>query len=483
MLVILAASPVLMGPVAAKESAVEMPPRNAVLAALKKAGAFFREKCGRHGGYVWRYSRDFKLSEGEDETTESMIWVQPPGTPAVGAAFLDAFAATGDAFYLDAAKEAAIALVAGQLQSGGWYYSVEFDPARRRRFAYRNNFEYRPPVTGRDTHNMTMLDDDVTPSALRLLLRVNEVPDGKDARITDAMNFGLEAVMAAQAPNGGWRHNWDRYPEPMSEHDFPSVHASYPESWPREWPNDWRGVHYLNDNIAGHTLATLLLAAELTGDQKCLAAARKTGDFLGQAQMPPPQPAWAQQYDARMKPVWDRKFEPPAIAGRESEWAIGSLLLLYEKTGDEKFLVPIPSALDYLKKSRLPDGRLARFYELQTNRPLFFKITGKSYDLVYSADELPTHYAFITESHLDDLEAEYQRLRREGPKAKSPAPPPKKLAAQVRTIISSMDKRGAWIDARSLKGHKKASPAGVIQSETFCRNLSLLCQYLRAHRP
>src|SRR4029077_9180464 len=102
------------------------------------------------------------------------------------------------------------------------------------------------------------------------------------------------------------------------------------------------------------------------------AAAERGGAFLILAQMPEPQPAWAQQYDRKMHPVWDRKFEPPAITGLESQDALETLLLLHRKTGDRKYLAPIPRALDYLKKSRLPDGRIARFYELKTNRPFYF---------------------------------------------------------------------------------------------------------------
>jgi PelA/Pel-15E family pectate lyase len=457
------------------------PARAEVLAGLKKAATFFHDKCSHHGGYVWRISTDLKLSEGEGETTDSMCWVQPPGTPAVGLAMLDAFDATGDRWYFDVAREAALALAGGQMQSGGWYYSIEFDPAKRTAWGYRDNTAFRPDTKkGRDEHNLTMLDDDVTTAVFRLLLRVNKVLNGKDAKIADALKFGLDAVLASQAPNGGWRHNWDRYPTPMKLEDFPAKPASYPESWPRVWPNDWRGVHYLNDNVAGNALATMLLAHELTGDPRCLAAAKKTGDFFILAQMPDPQPAWAQQYNATMQPVWDRKFEPPAITGRESQQALDALLLLARKTGDQRYLAPVPRALEYLKKSRLPDGRLARFYELQTNKPLYFKVTGKRYDLTYDASDLPDHYAFIVSSRLGGIEAEYQRVRA-GAKTDPPPAPMPEFAAHVLKILATMDARGAWVDARGMKGHGKASPEGVIQSETFNDNVALLCRWLREH--
>ena len=42
--------------------------------------------------------------------------------------------------------------------------------------------------------------------------------------------------------------------------------------------------------------------------------AERAGDFILAAQMPEPQPAWAQQYDAAMHPAWARKFEPASEA-------------------------------------------------------------------------------------------------------------------------------------------------------------------------
>ena len=54
---------------------------------------------------------------------------------------------------------------------------------------------------------------------------------------------------------------------------------------------------------------------QIYGDSTYKDALTRLGDFLVLSQMPDPQPAWAQQYDFEMKPVWARKFEPPAISG------------------------------------------------------------------------------------------------------------------------------------------------------------------------
>ncbi len=453
------------------------PTRAEAVAALRKAADFFHTHCAKHGGYVWRYSRDLKLSEGEAETGPDTIWVQPPGTPAVGLAFLDAYEATSDRFYLDAAKDAADALVKGQMQSGGWHYAVHFDPAERAKWGYRDNAAYRPARRGRDTQNLTVIDDDTTPAAVRFLARIDRALEFKERAIHEAALFALDSLLVAQYPNGGWSHNYDRYPQPHSTDEFPVLQARFPETWSRKWLNDWPGRYYTNDNIAGNMLATMLDAWEVYGDDRYLASANRTGEFFLRAQLPDPQPAWAQQYDRSMQPCWDRKFEPPAISGLESQYVLDALLRLYRKTGEERFLAPVPRAIAYLKKSRLPNGRLARFYELETNRPLYFT---KDYELTYNADDSPTHYGFEFDSRLDEFAAGHRRLLEDGPREKPKPADREKLAAEAQAIIDGMDDRGAWVDARGMKGFRKASLEGVIQSETFVRNVGTLVRYLQS---
>ena len=46
-------------------------------------------------------------SEGEGKAGPTKAWVQPPGTPNVGMAYLTAFQLTGDPVLLEAARETA----------------------------------------------------------------------------------------------------------------------------------------------------------------------------------------------------------------------------------------------------------------------------------------------------------------------------------------------------------------------------------------
>jgi hypothetical protein len=467
---------------------------------MRRAGAFFRNQVASGGGYVYVYSSDLKHRQGEGVAGPLTIWIQPPGTPAVGDAFLDAYAATGDRFYLDAAHEAGLALVKGQLNSGGWYYRVELDPARRGEFRYRVD-RTAPTRSAKETEdeavggwdlwkkrqhkdNITIIDDDTTPAAVRFLCRLDRALDRQDRSINDAVLYALDSLLKAQHPIGAWSHNYDSYPLHSPDPAYYSmIEASYPKEWSRTWTKDFNGGYSINDRVSLNMIKTLLYAAEVYNDGRYRAAAERGGTFLIWAQMPDPQPAWAQQYDRQMHPVWDRKFEPPAITGLESQDALETLLLLHRKTGEKKYLAPIPRALDYLKKSRLPDGRIARFYELKTNRPLYFT---RDYELTYDGSRVPTHYGFVFDSRLGAIEASYLRQQKGAVPREDerPALTPE-LTASVRTIIASQDARGAWTEpgtVRDLEGRKVQSDDGVISSATFIANMRALASFITTSR-
>jgi PelA/Pel-15E family pectate lyase len=474
---------VLSAPLA---TADDRPLRDQAAEALRKATAYFRTKVATEGGYLWRYSEDLARREGERAATASLVWVQPPGTPTVGMAFLDAYAATGDSTYRDAARDAAHALVRGQLRSGGWDYQIEFDHEKRTRYAYR--IQPAAPIDARRAMNVTTLDDDTTQSAVRLLMRVDRALDFKDAAIHDASMDALDALLKAQYPNGAWPQRFDHFPDPAAH---PVTRAGYPESWSRTWPDvDYRGHYTLNDNSLADMIEVMIEATKVYGDPKYKAAAEKGGGFLILAQMPEPQPAWAQQYDAAMHPAWARKFEPPAVTGGESQEAVGILLQLYRETGEARYLEPVGPALDYLRRSRLPDGRLARFYELRTNRPLYFT---KDYRLTESDADMPTHYAFKTPDRTERLVREYQELRARAPgraepplaATRKPALSSKTLEDRVQAAIAALDDQGRWLSSGKIRTQDSPdSPAGkVISTDLFVRNAALLTQYLAATRP
>src|SRR4051812_14218618 len=227
-------------------SADEPPLRERVVGVLRRATESFRKEVATEGGYLWRYSEDLSKREGERPATATMVWVQPPGTPSVGLAYLRAFEATGDPYYRDAAREVAMALVRGQLRSGGWDYLIEFDPKLRPRHAYRVD----PGPGGKQ--DVSTLDDNTTQEALRLLMRVDHALRFRDRPIHEAAEYALGRLIAVQFPNGAWPQRFTDPPDPAR---FPVKKASYPESWSRTFPGkDYKAFYTLNDNALGDTI-------------------------------------------------------------------------------------------------------------------------------------------------------------------------------------------------------------------------------------
>lgn len=492
---------ILVGPIACSPPPEGPGPPEAapdeVRKSLKQAVEFFRTRVSNSGGYHFRYAADLSYGRSEAAHGPTQVTVQTSGTPLVGMAYLRTYEATADPYYLEAARETALLLVRGQHCSGGWDYIIELDPELRRSYPYRvdGDCAERPDSAPEDSspgsRAASTLDDNVTQGALRLLMRVDRELKFQDAGIHEASLYALDQLARAQYPNGAWPQRF----RDVADSGLPATRsAAYPDSWPREWPGpDYRHHYTLNDNAILDVIDTFLEAARIYREPRYREVAEKGGDFLLLAQMPDPQPAWAQQYDSRMHPAWGRIFEPPSVTGSESQAVLQMLLVLYRETGRKKFLEPFPRAVEYLRKSDLPadgpwrqaGGRcdpgalcLARFYELGTNRPLFITKgsrvrveTGPSrlldgYELSYSPESVISHYGLWTDGNRVELaEQEYRSLLSQDPSeirrperlhglspwrgepAYSSGP---ELARLVGSLLQSLDPRGAWVEEGSV---------------------------------
>ena len=453
------------------------PSREDVLRAMRKAADFYRHKVSTEGGYHYYYTADLSYGRSEHGEGLTQIEVQREATPIVALAYLDAFDATGDRTYLEHARAAGQALVRGQLCSGGWDYSIEFDLAKRKEYQYRADKNCSD-----DKKGITNLDDNTTQAATRVLMRIDKALDFKDAAIHEAALFALDKLAAAQYPIGAWPQRFRKTPDHAQ---FPVRKASYPESWSKKWPGPDYQLHYtFNDNSISDAIDMMLEAARIYNEPRFRASAEKGGQFILLAQMPDPQPAWAQQYDKDMHPAWARVFEPPSVTGGESQGIMRILMTLYRETGDKKYLAPIPKAIEYLKRSfvqrtdaeafrRLPEGPvLARFYELKTNRPLYITKGSRisaaglgsrmvdGYEISYTPESVITHYGVIGSGRdLAGIEDEYRSLAAADPKTirrpdklhgLSPWSEERRSSARaagvkdVAALIASLDGRGAW---------------------------------------
>ena len=232
----------------------------------------------------------------------------------------------------------------------------------------------------------------------------------------------------------------------------------------------------------------MLEAARIYKEPRYRQSAEKGGQFILLAQMPDPQPAWAQQYDAAMHPAWARVFEPPSVTGGESQGIMRILMTLYRETGDRKYLEPIPRALDYLKRSIVPRGSQEIFRRipnparcwrastnLQTNKPLYItkgtriiaaglgsraggrlrnqllagfghhalRRAGQRRVAVRPSKRTTAAWPPQDPSSHSPPRAPARPLALERAAAR-PRPQPAALAAEARRLIDSLDPRGAW---------------------------------------
>lgn len=448
---ILLAAGLVVGGRAASAAANDAELLTAARGAMARAVRYFTTEVATRGGYLWSYSEDLTQREGEGEATASQIWVQPSGTPAVGFACLRAYEATQDPPYLEAARAAAGALAWGQLACGGWDYKIDFDPVASAQWYYRRDREAGEDP--QDRRNRGTFDDDTTQSAVRFLMAAAKATG--DARLESAARYGLQFVLDSQFANGAWPQ-W-----------YPLATAGY-----TRW-------YTFNDGAINDCIQVLLDAYHIYGDALYLQRAERGGDFIIRSQLPAPQATWAQQYGYDRKPAWARWFEPPAACSAESVGNLNTLLDLYLETGEEKYLRPLPAAIEWFKRSRLPDGRWARFYELGTNRPIY---VNTSKQVAYDPVDARPGYSWQGEYGVETAIKRYERIalvgreayladRRRPLSADEAAARRRSLAARAQAAVEAQDERGRWVTD------------GRISCREFIRNLEALSAYVGSGAP
>jgi PelA/Pel-15E family pectate lyase len=378
-----------------------------VLDAMKRATAFMAEKVSTNGGYVWFYLPDLSRRWGELEARTTQIWIQPPGTATMGHLFLDAYHATKDDYYYDAAGSVARALASAQHASGGWDYLADFAGETSLREWYE--------TIGRNAWRMeefhgyrgnATFDDAGTVESAKFLLRM--YVEKRDPKYKPALDRAVRFVLDSQYPIGAWPQRFP--PRERSSHDRP----------------DFTSYITFNDDVAAENIDFLVLYYQALGDRRVLDAITRGMHAFVVTQHPPPQPGWALQYTPDLKPAGARTYEPKALATHTTAANVALLLKFYQLTGDTKFLARVPEALEWLDGLVLSPGIATRggthptFVELGTNKPLYVHRMGSNVvNGRYYVDHVPTgtlgHYSAFRRIDVPRLRQQYARLASTAP--------------------------------------------------------------------
>ncbi|TVS19463.1 MAG: hypothetical protein EA424_08365 [Planctomycetaceae bacterium] len=429
---------------------------------LHRAVTYLTEEVAHQGGYVGSYLADLSQGFGKlgSRRGPTWNWIQSPGTPAMGFAFLHVWEATGEPPFLEAAVGVAHALVRGQLESGGWDDNVDHSPQGERTYFYRRNAGSSDPrlTSGR---NRSTFDDNISQHATRLLIAVDQALAQQDASIREAVDAALELFITAQDERGGWPQN------------YPLAGRGYGD------------FYTYNDGAIRDCIDVLMLAYRTYGDPRYHDAVVRGGEFILRTQLPEPHPIWAQQYDPELQPAWARRMEPPAACAGESAGIVRLLPEIAIFTNDTRFLDPLPAALDWYQRSQIAEGRWARYYELKTNRPLYqISRNRTAYWLSYEDHDTPDHYAFQGSwgRGLDTVRQAYEAMRATSPADYARQRQPRertrdeqlerarRMESRVREVLDQQDKQGRWVERRDGQD--------MLMMATFQRNLRTLADYL-----
>ena len=447
-----AAAPALT-PAMAKTVLQAAPDRAAILAAMKRAARFMTDEAAVEGGYVWNVLPDFSRRWGELEASPTMIWVQPPGTATVGHAFLDAYHATGDEQFYEAAKAATDALGRGQRPAGGWNYVIVTagEDSLTRWYATYGKNAWRMEEFHRYYGNATF-DDAGTAEASQLLLRV--YLEKRERRYRAPLDKAIQFVLDAQYANGGWPQRY-----PFVQNGGVHGHADY--------------TPYItfNDDVAGENLEFLLyawhgLAVNGRGDARLLDAIHRGMDIYVKTQQPMPQPAWGlQHFPDTLKPAGARTIEPQAFATHTTGANIKSMLGFYRLTGDRKYLTRLPEALDWLDQVKTPQNLIApgrthpTFILEGSNTPVYIhrrgsNITNGQYYADANPNNLIVHYGSFRNVDTVALRREYEELAAQSPEEASRHSPLKARAGSLKLpkyfTLQDVDVWDMSSDARRL---------------------------------
>jgi PelA/Pel-15E family pectate lyase len=307
------------------------------------------------------------------------------------------------------AAAVAASVIQYQTPAGGWPKNTDMTAPPSAEFLA----ETKPD------HRAATIDNGATTTQLAYLARF--VAATGDAAAQAAFERGFDYLLAAQYANGGWPQYF-----PLREGYY--THITY------------------NDDAMVNVLVVLREAAAgrapyafVDSDRRARATAaveRGVACILRtQVRQAGRLTAWCAQHDeTTLAPAWARKFEPPSLSGNESDGLVEFLMGIEQPSTE--VIAAVEGAVAWFEASKVTGLRLddtpgadgkkdrhvvadpaapalwARFYELETNRPVFMgRDSVARYDFNEIERERRTGYAYFGTWPAKLLEKDYPRWR------------------------------------------------------------------------
>jgi len=285
------------------------------------------------------------------------------------------------------ARHIADVIVSFQIPSGGWGKNMNMaGPLRQPGESYVTNNANRFPSPGdfdaaRDPnwHYVGTIDNDATTTEMWFLAKVQASishADGEPYRA--AFLRGVNYLLAAQYPNGGW-----------------------PQVWPLE--GGYHDAITFNDDAMYNVMELLTAISDGKPEVNFVSLALRTKSakavahgnhciLTTQVVLRGHKTVWGQQYDPlTLQPVAARNYEPASLCSEESADLLMYLMSLQDPS--EQVRSAVNAGIAWLREHAIyneaviggrntPDGRhviekqgagpiWARFYSLQNERPIF----------------------------------------------------------------------------------------------------------------
>jgi hypothetical protein len=418
--------------------------RSDTLAALKRAASYMDEVVSFRGGYVWSYAPDFSKQLGEMEAYRTMCWMQPPGTASIGHVYLDAYHATGDERFYQAARRTALAVKQAQRQDGGWNYIHDFagESSLKRWYNTIGRNGWRLEEFQHYYGNSTF-DDATTAVAAQLMLRMYLERDEEtfDHATHKAIDFILEAQFGSNlgVADGGWPQRFPHNPDSISSMPMPNPSQLPAGSWAGMEDGDYTLHVTFNDDVMGENIKFLTMCVVSLGKKHLVPRIIRAMECMRRMQQPAPQAGWSLQHLSRPMngrpagaPAGARTYEPRSLATHTTQTNIQQLFHYFELTGERKYLERIPEAIAWLKTCPLPADAIQRnpllagrthptFIQLGTNDGIYVHRYGsnirngayyfnKDYTSTLSHYSAGRDIVINTRGNTEGLEEKYARL-------------------------------------------------------------------------